>query len=102
VENAAAIAAVDGIDGLLFGPADLAADLGHFGKTEHPDVLAAIERGLADILAAGKFAGMSVGDPSLAPGWLAKGCRFISVGGDVPLLVGGARRALGLAKGAAP
>ena len=99
VENVAEIAAVDGIDGLLFGPADLAADLGHFGETEHPDVTAAIERGLAGILGAGKFAGMSTGDASLAPGWLSKGCRFISVAGDIPLLIGGARRALALAMG---
>lgn len=40
--NAAAIAAVDGVDGVLFGPADLSADFGLAGQANHPDVVAAL------------------------------------------------------------
>jgi 2-keto-3-deoxy-L-rhamnonate aldolase RhmA len=93
VGRIADIAAVDGVDGLLFGPADLAADLGHFGKTEHPEVVDMIEGGIEAILRAGKLAGMSSGDPALAPRWFDRGCRFVSVAGDLPMLVGQAKRA---------
>ncbi|WP_158746300.1 HpcH/HpaI aldolase/citrate lyase family protein [Acidisphaera sp. L21] len=98
IRNVAEIAAVDGIDALLFGPADLAADMGHFGQTEHPEVVAAIEDAVATILRAGKIVGMSTGEPSLAAGWLARGCSFISVGGDLPLLLGQAKRSLAAAR----
>ena len=41
--NLEAIAAVDGVDGVFIGPADLAAALGHPGELKHPEVQAAIE-----------------------------------------------------------
>jgi 4-hydroxy-2-oxoheptanedioate aldolase len=99
VSRVAEIAAVDGVDGLLFGPADLAADMGHFGKTEHPEVVAAIQGALGTVIDAGKLAGMSTGDPALARDWVARGCSFVSIAGDIPLLVGQANRALALARG---
>ena len=49
VESAAAlgeldsIAAVEGVDGVFVGPADLAASMGHLGNPAHPDVQAAIQ-----------------------------------------------------------
>ena len=43
VDNAAAIASVAGIDGVLIGPFDLSASLGLPGQLDHPDVVAAIE-----------------------------------------------------------
>ncbi|MDX1605195.1 MAG: HpcH/HpaI aldolase/citrate lyase family protein, partial [Candidatus Competibacterales bacterium] len=36
------IAAVDGVDGVFFGPADLSADMGLLGQPGHPEVSAAI------------------------------------------------------------
>ena len=99
ISRIAEIAAVEGVHGLLFGPADLAADFGHFGNSEHPDVVGAIEGAIGAILAAGKLAGMSSGDPAQASHWVAKGCRFVSVAGDVPLRVGQAKRALAAARG---
>ncbi len=36
------MAKVEGLDGIFIGPADLAADMGHIGNTQHPDVQAAI------------------------------------------------------------
>ncbi len=41
--NIPAIAAVEGIDALFIGPADLSMSLGHPGNPAHPDVQAAIE-----------------------------------------------------------
>jgi 4-hydroxy-2-oxoheptanedioate aldolase len=83
----AEIVAVEGVDAVLFGPGDLAADFGHFGKTEHPEVLAAISEGIKTVLKAGKLVGMSTADPALAREWFDAGCRFVSVGGDIQMLM---------------
>ncbi|MGN6188403.1 MAG: HpcH/HpaI aldolase family protein, partial [Conexibacter sp.] len=45
VDAAEQIAAVDGVDVLLFGALDLSHDLGCPGEVEHPDVVACAERG---------------------------------------------------------
>ena len=45
--NMDAILAVDGIDGVFFGPADLSADFGYIGEPGHPEVKAAIIDGCA-------------------------------------------------------
>ena len=42
VENAGAMMDVEGVDGVVFGPGDLSAKMGHPGQWEHPEVLAAI------------------------------------------------------------
>ncbi len=42
VENAGAMMDVEGVDGVVFGPGDLSAKMGHHGRWEHPEVLAAI------------------------------------------------------------
>lgn len=43
VENAAEIAAVEGLDGVVIGPFDLSADLGLLGLLDHPTVQAAFD-----------------------------------------------------------
>jgi 2-keto-3-deoxy-L-rhamnonate aldolase RhmA len=43
VENAAAIAAVEGLDGIMIGPSDLSSDLGVAGQLDHPMVRDGIE-----------------------------------------------------------
>ena len=86
IENAAAIAAVDGIDGVFIGPADLSAALGHRGRPDHPDVQAVMERTVARVLAAGKAAGTLLSDEKLARKYMALGCSFVAVGVDTSLL----------------
>jgi 4-hydroxy-2-oxoheptanedioate aldolase len=86
------IAAVDGVSGVLFGPADLAADFGFLGKGNHPEVTKAIADSLHLVKAHGKFVGMSTGDAESGRKWLAQGCDFVSVGGDVRTLTSGARK----------
>jgi 4-hydroxy-2-oxoheptanedioate aldolase len=93
LHNLPEIAAVEGVDAVLFGPGDLAADFGHMGKTEHPEVVAAITAGVAATLKAGKLVGMSTADPGVAREWLGKGCSFISVAGDLQLLMRAATQA---------
>ncbi|MEZ5796640.1 MAG: aldolase/citrate lyase family protein [Paracoccaceae bacterium] len=47
------IAAIEGVDSLFIGPADLSASLGQPGNFGHPDVAAAIDAIIADARAAG-------------------------------------------------
>ena len=86
LEQAAAIAAIDGVDALLVGPADLAASMGLLGQQNHPDVVAAVE----SVIAAGRAAGTPVGvnafDPATADRYAAAGAAYVLVGADVTLL----------------
>jgi 2-keto-3-deoxy-L-rhamnonate aldolase RhmA len=53
VENAAEIAAVDGLDGVVIGPFDLSADLGLLGQLDHPTVQAAFDHVIDSCVNAG-------------------------------------------------
>jgi 4-hydroxy-2-oxoheptanedioate aldolase len=86
-----AIAAVDGVDGVFFGPADLSASMGHLGEPNHPDVLRAIDDGIATVIAAGKAPGILATDPALARRYLEAGALFVAVGLDTTLLARAAR-----------
>lgn len=57
VDNAAEIAAVEGIDGVFVGPVDLSMSMGRFGEWEDETFLAAVER----VTAAARDAGVAVG-----------------------------------------
>ena len=81
------IAAVEGVDGIFIGPADLAASLGHPGNTDHPDVKAAVEKAIKRIVACGKPAGVLTLDTAYARRLIACGTTFTSVGLDATLLV---------------
>jgi len=92
LRNLSAIAAVEGVDGVFIGPADLAASMGHRGKPGHPEVQAAIEGAIQTIVGAGKAAGILTSDPQLARHYLALGATFVAVGVDVSLYAQAARR----------
>jgi 4-hydroxy-2-oxoheptanedioate aldolase len=89
VDAAAEIAAVDGVDGVFVGPADLAASLGVLGQQAHPDVVAAVRRTFDAVRAAGKPVGVNAFDPEMADRYLAAGASFVLVGADVGLLARG-------------
>ncbi len=63
VANAAAIAAVDGVDAVFVGPNDLAHTMGHENRWSDPPVLEAIGRTLRAVAAAGKAAGVLAATP---------------------------------------
>lgn len=102
LENLDAIAAVDGVDGVFIGPADLSAAMGHRGNPGHPEVQAAIEDAIARIRAAGKAAGILSADEKLARRYLALGCAFVAVGVDTSLLMRSLKSLAANFKGAAP
>lgn len=86
------IAAVDGVDGVFIGPADLAADMGFLGKPGAPEVQVAIEDGLRSIQTAGKAAGILSADPALARKYTGLGATFVAIGSDVALLMNATTR----------
>ena len=90
--NLAAICAVEGVDGVFIGPADLAASMGHRGQSGHPEVQAAIEAAIKTITASGKAAGILTGDVAQARHYLALGCTFVAVGVDVLVYANAARK----------
>lgn len=89
VENAADIAAVDGVDGVFVGPSDLAASMGVLGQQTHPDVTAAVRATFEAVRAAGKPVGVNAFDPAVARSYLEAGASFVLVGADVALLARG-------------
>ncbi len=87
--NLDAIAAVEGVDGVFIGPADLSASMGHRGNPGHPEVQAAIEDAIARIRQAGKAAGILSADEKLARRYIELGAGFVAVGVDTTVLMRG-------------
>lgn len=81
-----AIQNVQGVDGVFFGAADLAASFGHLGESNHPDIVSMIEQGLRQVAGVGKFGGVLCGDKNLVARYREAGARFIAVGVDSMLL----------------
>ncbi|MDL4915866.1 MAG: 4-hydroxy-2-oxoheptanedioate aldolase [Enterobacterales bacterium endosymbiont of Blomia tropicalis] len=86
VENLDEILAVEGVDGVFIGPADLSADMGFTGNPAHPAVQAVIDTCIEKILAAGKAPGILMANESLAQRYLERGALFVAVGVDTTLL----------------
>ncbi|MBT8190453.1 MAG: 2-keto-3-deoxy-L-rhamnonate aldolase [Saprospiraceae bacterium] len=80
------ILAVDGIDGVFIGPADLAGSMGFLGQPTHPEVIDAVERGLDSIRLAGKAAGTLAVTEDLARQYEEAGANIIGVGVDLVIL----------------
>jgi 4-hydroxy-2-oxoheptanedioate aldolase len=86
VADIPAIAAVEGIDGVFIGPADLAADMGHLADTQHAEVQAAILDAGRRIREGGKAPGFLSLREDETRRVLAGGFTFVAVGTDVALL----------------
>jgi 4-hydroxy-2-oxoheptanedioate aldolase len=86
IDNLDEICAVDGVDGLFIGPADLSAAFGYRGRPDHPEMVARLEEAIGRIVASGKAAGILALDPAFADRCAALGCTFIAVGTDAGLL----------------
>lgn len=86
IENAAAIAEIDGVNGIFFGPADIAADLGKVGQPMDPDVWALIRPVARKLIDKGMPVGTLVLDPAFACELLDDGFSFVACGSDTVLL----------------
>lgn len=80
--NIEEIAAVDGIDALFVGPADLAASLSLLGPANATELAKVAGAALARILATGVPCGILSRDERLVQQYLEGGARFLAVGID--------------------
>jgi len=91
VENADAMAAIDGVDILLIGTNDLCFEMGIPGQYDSPKVKEAYAAVIEACKAHGKHAGMGgVYAPDLAKEYIGMGMRFILTGSDLSFLLAGA------------
>jgi 4-hydroxy-2-oxoheptanedioate aldolase len=89
VANSGAIAAIEGVDVLFFGPADFTVLGGIPGQFEHPRVTEAI-RTIADgAKRAGKHWGMPAWTPEFAKQLVDMGARFLAHGADILMVKNG-------------
>jgi len=88
------IAAVDGVDALFVGPADLSASLGHVGEFTHPQVLQAMAQAARRARACSKPIGTLGGTPEQAVQYRAAGFDFVGLGSDIGFLMRGAQAAV--------
>ncbi|MGB1310337.1 MAG: HpcH/HpaI aldolase family protein [Leucothrix sp.] len=94
LENLEAILAVERLDGVFIGPADLAASMGHLNNPAHPEVKAAIEEAIRKIRSAGKAAGTLATNKATAQHYESVGVQFVALGVDTLVLAHNARRVL--------
>jgi 4-hydroxy-2-oxoheptanedioate aldolase len=90
IDNIEAICAVDGVDGVFIGPADLHASLGYTGEIANPKVKPLIDEAIKRIRKAGKAPGILTPNEADAKHWLSCGGLFVAVGADVGILARGA------------
>jgi 2-dehydro-3-deoxyglucarate aldolase/4-hydroxy-2-oxoheptanedioate aldolase len=87
VKNVDAILATEGLSGIVIGPNDLAASMGHTGRPNHPDVVQAIDNVIAKARAAKKFVGAGCGvAPDELCDWARRGAQWLMMGADFVLL----------------
>jgi 2-keto-3-deoxy-L-rhamnonate aldolase RhmA len=92
VNNAAEIAAVEGIDALLIGTSDLTAEMGISGQIDHPRVAEAYRKVGGACRANNKALGMGgVYDKETATRYIKGGARLILSGADHVFLMAGAK-----------
>jgi len=81
-----AILAVEGVDGVFFGPNDLAADCGYLAQPSHPDIVAKVEAGIRRTRQLGKAAGILCGEAEYER-YRAAGANVVMLGSELGLLV---------------
>jgi 4-hydroxy-2-oxoheptanedioate aldolase len=89
VEECEAIAAIDGVDALFIGPADLSQSLGVTGQFFHDKCVAAIERIGRACRNQGKHLAAVAFNPAHAQLMYDHGCRLISPTNDVRMVLAG-------------
>ena len=89
VAQVEAFADVDGVDGVFFGPADIAADMGLTGQPMHDDVWGAILPQAKRLIAKGVPVGTLVMDQTFSKNLIAEGFTFVACGSDASLLARG-------------
>ena len=86
LSNAIDIAQLEGIDGIFFGPGDIAADIGKVGQPNHPEVWDIIDPIAEALIKKGMPVGTLVGSSDKAVKLVNSGYSCVACGSDVSLL----------------
>ena len=86
MSHAEEIADIEGVSGIFFGPADIAADMGKLAQNTDPEVWANIKATAKNLMAKGMPVGTLVFDPNFAIELLNEGFSFVAVGIDASIL----------------
>ncbi len=84
--NLEEIAAVEGVDGIFIGAADLAASMGHLGHAGHPEVQTCVSRILATLKKIGMPAGYLTTDENEYRARAAEGIAIIGIATDTSII----------------
>ncbi|MCP1383464.1 HpcH/HpaI aldolase family protein [Runella salmonicolor] len=85
------IAALEGVDVLFIGPADLSMELGIFGQFDNPIFIDALQRIIQAAQKSGKSTGILFFNPDDYQKYHDMGIRFIACGADATFVADGAR-----------
>ena len=100
IDQADAIAAVEGVDVLMIGTNDLCMEMGLPGQFGSPQVKAAYRRVIDACRRHGKHAGLGgIRDQELTSEYLRMGCRFLTGGVDQGLLMGAMNQRVSFLRG---
>jgi 2-dehydro-3-deoxyglucarate aldolase len=91
LEHLEAIAAVQGVDAIFIGPADLSASIGHPGQMTHPAVLDLMAKAAQRCKAIGKPIGTIANHPETVAQYRAAGFDFVAIASDLGLMMQGAK-----------
>lgn len=80
------LAAVEGVDALLVGPADLSISLGVGGQWDDPKFETAVDQVIETCNRHGKFPAIQVRNAQLAEKWQKRGMRLIGCGNEQAIL----------------
>jgi 2-dehydro-3-deoxyglucarate aldolase/4-hydroxy-2-oxoheptanedioate aldolase len=94
------LAAIDGVDVLFVGPADLSHAMGMPGRFTEPAFTDALDAVVGACRAHGKAAGILLADASLVPVYRDRGFTFLGVGSDSGWVWSGAREQVDAARAA--
>ena len=92
LQNVEAIASLPGVDGVFFGPADIAASMDKLGKATDPDVVAAVIDGIERATAVGARSGVFIPDGAVLEACRNAGATLLGVAADTGMLAAATRR----------
>jgi 2-keto-3-deoxy-L-rhamnonate aldolase RhmA len=93
------IAAVDGVDSLFLGPADLSGAMGHVGQLTHPEVMTLMADAVRRCKAVGKPVGTVGGTPEVVAQYRAMGFDYLGIASDLGLMMRAAQGAITALRG---
>jgi 4-hydroxy-2-oxoheptanedioate aldolase len=100
VAAAGDLAAMEGVDVLFVGPADLSHSMGIPGRLDEPEFTAALDAVVAACQSHGKAAGILLAGASFVPAYRERGFSFLGVGSDTGWVSSGAKAEAAAARAA--